>query len=133
VNSVTLTDKQLDVLKDALEVYDRLNGGQFDIAYDVLCSNPGFGVRPYVDHDAVNHANKTFRAMFPDDDCRRSTSVASWVGNEKAFLARDIYMVIRQELAYRQYPEGGWQTMFHDPLHYDKDPLPTITPSYKDK
>ena len=132
MNTLTLTDKQMKVVETALEVYDRLNGGQMSIAIEELEKNKDF---PASNVGSIKRDNieYEFRTLFDKEHSNARAGSSSWVGNEKALIARDIRATIRQEFAFREEPEGGMLTKFDGALPFTDEPIPVIQPNYKNE
>jgi hypothetical protein len=132
MNTITMTDEQLRVTMKALECYDRMNGGQMAIAIELVEQNPDSHIDKHLNRDLIDDVEKAYRKCFRADSPMRKLNASTWHGNNEALLARDIYNVIRQELAFRRMPEGGNQVMFDPVMRHAKDPLPVIMPSVVD-
>ena len=145
-NTLQLSDKQLEVIQHALEIYDRLSGGQPDIAIETLRdSNKMSGIPNRL--EAMNAADATYDncldnvenawlRMYKHNDPRRSSNSASWTQRPEgldphydnpALIAREVMQTIRRDRSLRIHPEGGHTTNFNEPLKNTKEPLPILT------
>lgn len=124
---LTLTDKQLSVLQQALDMYYRVGMGQTREVVEHLLP-AGLDIDEFCKRrDAVEHhlIRAKIEAM-PDLPTNAYHSIHSEKIDESNRVACDVYKVIRQHLAYERNPEGGFQVCF-DPIYKQSDePLPTI-------
>ena len=134
-----VSDEYLRVIMDALEVYDRLSGGQVDYAIEALTdSNKMSGLPTHHWDESIEPAVKAWKQMYDERDPRRSRNAATWAqprpGVEveddyynPALSGRYIRQMIRRYFALKQNPEGGWTTDFDKPMFpHPNEPVPKL-------
>ena len=102
--TLTLSEKQLQVLSLATEVYSRLAGGQLEEAAREHMTAPGYrelydalyNLRPLA--VGSNAAHKALQEV-----------------SERGRMAWDIHAVVRHALAWEKHPQGGVTVDFDSP------------------
>jgi hypothetical protein len=108
--SLEVTEKQSEVLCAALEMYSRVQTGQF-----WAMAEPW-----YFNHDNHRQLYDALDALkpiiFPELPHNGYHGIHSPKVADEAQMAWDIQQVIRHRLAWDKTPEGGIGVSFHDPL-----------------
>lgn len=123
-----LSEAQLRVLSDALDLYLRIRLGQLEEVIDPwLFAKRGDGL------EQTAERLELARRLLPEFKYALTgfSSTASWgIGAEDlpdvARVAVDIKDVIRHHLAWERKPEGGHTVDFHEPMHWGSEPLPVV-------
>ena len=109
---LTVTEQQLEFIRDATGLLSRIAGGQ---VYDAL---------KYAPIDPENYweaRGALLRALKPFEDKTFSRSIIDsgcW----------DIYQVANHRLAWDRMPEGiPFCINFYEPIQHASEPLPTVT------
>lgn len=114
---LTMSAKQADVVKHALELYSRICIGQIPEIAREFESHPRFV--------EIREALERVQCLITG-----STSTSLAIGGSRtpveAKIAWETHQVIRQMLAYARKPEGDWTVDFRDPLAISGEPLPAI-------
>lgn len=105
---IELTEEQLQVLREATEVYARLKSGQLFVVGEHAPLKKD--VYPSHMDDILTPALKLIENV-PFETC-------AW----------DMHQVIRHQLAWDNNPKGSFTVDFDPPLKRDKNPLITIKP-----
>jgi len=142
VHTLRVSDEYLRVIMDALEVYDRLSGGQADYAIEALIdSNKMSGLPTHHWAESIVPVVKAWHGMYHEDDPRRNVNAASWAhprpGVEleddyynPALSGRYVRQMIRRYFALKRNPEGGWTTDFDKPMFpHPNEPIPELIPA----
>lgn len=114
--SLTVTDKQADVLVKALELFSGLSMGQLD----GLLKFKDF--QKDVNRGALRSClNLAKQLMFPElpDNAYHGVGTCG----DEADIAWDIHQVLRHKISWTRYPKGGSTVNFHEPFPYGSEPL----------
>lgn len=119
---IFLTEKQAQVLVDALDLYSRIGAGQLEEIAHILRINPG------IQHDKVVAVEDLAKEAA---DCWMGRAGGHYgIFSEKIHdvfrIAWDLQQVIRYRLAWDRNPNGGIQVNFDDPMQSSKEPLALI-------
>jgi len=115
-----ITDDHAQVLCAALEMYSRVQMGQFWAMAD-----PWFCQENHRElYDALDALKPI---IFPDLQHNAYHGIHSPKVDSKAQMAWDIQQVIRHRLSWDKTPEGGMGVNFHDPHRSGPPPLAKIT------
>jgi hypothetical protein len=124
---LSLTEKQAQVIIDALDLYSRVGMGQLeDVAHVLrLYSKPS---EKYAEWNRIDMVQNLMRE-----------AAVAWVGNAGSYygitnqkisdvfrVAFDLQQVIRHRLAWDKNPEGGVFVRFDEPMKYSQEPLAKI-------
>lgn len=124
---IELSDKQADILIAALDLYSRIHLGQFEevanIArmYDISKLN-----KDYEAHNEFEDAVREAKIILGFDR-NGSYGIFNEQVNDVARIAWDMQQVIRNHLAWKRNPEGGFTVNFDAPHHSSKENLINIT------
>jgi len=123
---LAMTERQAQVLVNALDLYSRIGMGQLAEVAHVLRMN------------VIGNPSGTVEAL---DSVERLTREAAsrWMGGSGGYygiasekisdvfrVAWDLQQVIRYRLAWDRKPEGGIQVHFDDPMKTSEEPLAVI-------
>lgn len=135
--TITLTEDQLFVIREALETYARIHTGQLDIAFDrplldmYGVGNPSANLKKSI-KDEINHLKTV---MFPDLEENAGYGIYNVHNNAK--IAWDIYMSIQyHHKQARMKPDAPRNSMLRDNIlspAVGPEPLPTFKFSGKTK
>ena len=105
-----LSESQLQIIQDALELYWRIKINQLSEV-----------------------ASKCQEDLYIDDFCnlrddleaiqKKGYLQTNWHKNNKVCIAFDLYGNIRYKLSWDRHPEGGLTVNFDEPLHWGSEPL----------
>lgn len=118
---VELSEEQCYHVEKALELYCRMQMGQFWSAAELFFSEPN--------HRELREAlNALAPLIFPQYPGNGSAShgITSDQVPEGAKIAYDLQCVLRHRRAWDENPAGGWSVNYQDPLHTAKHPLPKV-------
>lgn len=117
-----LTERQAQVITDALDLYARIGSGQLEEISHILRLNPGPA------HEKIEAVSRLTRE-----------AASCWMGHAGGHhgissdkihdcfrIAYDLQQVIRYRLAWDRHPEGGIQVHFDEPMKYSQEPLASI-------
>lgn len=116
--SLRITQKQADVIKDACELYSRLEMGQWDTVADFIRTPlehmeiPLCEIREQLNDLAVKARMKPSRWAF--------RGITHDETHECGKIAWDVYQVLRHRVSWDRYPEGGMQVSFDKPFRTAK-------------
>jgi hypothetical protein len=138
--TIEITETQVNVIKEALEVFARLGIGQFRDALESLplkesCAEGRSDDMLVIGQILKKHTKSNV------DGWQSSFSIHSQDVNDEAQIAWDIYQVIRRKLSWDYAIENGWVkdendtrnwkemmgVNLDDPLQVGPDPLAKIT------
>lgn len=130
--TLTLTQKQADVLVRATDVYMRLLLGQFNIVAEQFLFREG--VTPERMDMARRHLDAAKTCLFPElgGSPSASHSMTSPKNEEASRVAYDIHQVLRHRLTWDQdaasmTPRKGFKGVWHDvPRKTSQQPLPRV-------
>lgn len=112
--TLTLTEGQALVLRDACELLARVHMGQFDSVVDeVVLHRTGW---TDIIWKAREIASELERAVFP-----HGLSISSADIPDRSRVAWDLYQVVRGAIAWADVPPGvprpSWHVQYDDPMH----------------
>lgn len=125
---LTLTEKQIVLIKDALEEYFRIRMNQWiDLSNDLAAKNIDLSL------ENPNH-NKLFDKYINDRDAiyeifeciGRIIKLNGSKKTEKQLVAEDIWQVIRHQLWKDSENKNEWCVDARKPMRVSKEPLPKI-------
>lgn len=124
---LTLTENQLGVIQQALDMYYRVGMGQLREVTDHLIP-PGLAIEEYCKRrDSVESVLASAKLLaMPDLPLNAYHGIASQQIHESNRTACDIYKVIRSHTAWEAHPEGGILVCFDEVYQLAKEPLPRI-------
>lgn len=114
---IEVSERQLEIIRDALEFLSRVHSGQLDTVYQELYRatretkrtisvEVWQQLRELLDTASQRYTGMGYGASFGIfDDGASETSKIAW----------DLYRDIRYRLAWDQHPEGGYQVIFDNP------------------
>jgi hypothetical protein len=126
--SIKLTEAQMRVISDALELYMRIRLGQIETVVDPwMFAKRGDG-RPQT-AELLHEARRQLESV--KEVLTGFSPTASWgIRAEEvpdvARVASDLRDVIRHHLAWERSPEGGGSVDFYKPMHWGSEPLPVV-------
>ena len=129
MNTVKLSDKHLEVIRDALEIYFRMKTGQVSIALDTVYDYK-------LNHEQSQAIESIVKAMVLPEIASRGTSYSfnsPQIGEGK--IAYEITKVIDEYLSVKRNDGYYGHTVdFSGPLKASEEPLPEILDhkNYKD-
>lgn len=125
--TLELTEKQMGVIQQALDMYFRVAMGQHTELIDQM-------IPPLKDTDewcrrrdgVEEHLREARSWAMPD--LARSAYYGIYAKEiaEENRIACDIHDVIRHHLAWERHPEGGFQVCFDTPMAKSEEPLPVV-------
>lgn len=126
--TLTLTENQIVLIKDALEEYFRIRMNQWiDLSNDLAAKNIDLSL------ENPNH-NKLFDKYINDRDAiyeifeciGRIIKLNGSKKTEKQLVAEDIWQVIRRQLWKDSENKNEWCVDARKPMRVSKEPLPKI-------
>lgn len=126
--TLTLTENQIVLIKDALEEYFRIRMNQWiDLSNDLAAKNIDLSL------DNPNH-HKLFDKYINDRDAiyeifeciGRIIKLNGSKKTEKQLVAEDIWQVIRHQLWKDSENKNEWCADSREPLRVSREPLPEI-------
>lgn len=126
--TLTLTENQIVLIKDALEEYFRIRMNQWiDLSNDLAAKNIDLSL------ENPNH-NKLFDKYINDRDAiyeifeciGRIIKLNGSKKTEKQLVAEDIWQVIRHQLWKDSENKNEWCVDAREPMRVSKEPLPKI-------
>ena len=123
---VKLSRWQMSVILDALETYERIGMGQFDIALKSSPSPISLRCINFNDHQRAEFGviiDRLKEITFPELPKDASFSITAKDIPENCRVAYDMQQVFRHQLAWDVHPEGGITVEFDKPLRVSEEPL----------
>jgi hypothetical protein len=113
VTFLKLSDKQMEVLCEALESFSRAKLGQFSYALEHV---------KFTSHDTNKEIDSFLKEkFFPELKGNTVFGIHSDEVSDDARIAYDIQQVLRNHLAWKDHPEGGYTVNFNTPMRTSKD------------
>jgi hypothetical protein len=120
--TITVDETQARVIMNALEFYTRMRLGQFDNAIADL-----FLFRRKWNWEQFNyHALRLKNTVFPELSENASYGIYNKEVGEWAQISWDIHQVIRHDLSWFLYPDGGMTVNFDKPMNTSEHKLPLV-------
>jgi len=125
---LTLTEIQLQVVQNALDMYFRVGMGQLrEVTEHLIDHDLEMGEwckrRDLV--DAIMAAAKL--AARPELTGNASHSISSDKIDDSNRIACEVHNVIRHHLAWERKPEGGFGVSWDQPMQYSQEPMAVIS------
>lgn len=111
------TENQLQIISLALDIFSRLESGQFECCFDMIHWK-------YPENRAeVDALLKKCQLLLTG-----MNNGNLGIGNvsDKARIAYDLHTVIRHHFAWMHKPSGGLTVDFDKPMHYGSEPLAVV-------
>lgn len=136
---------ELHSIINSLDLYSRIMIGQYNhIVDEYMWYLPKEKRINRNDLDYIEHLLYSIRSCFIpslDSDPRKSLGIWGYDTPEEAIRAYDIQQVLRYQLAWHEYPEGGYTANFYEPYIHgewdmsleDKNEIKTILKKYNYK
>lgn len=125
VYKLTLTREQALVVKDACEILGRLKLGQFNIIVEKLL--PASGINPNEYYNRKENATDALNLAACIVLGRNVHGLAQVSRDDVCYRAFGVHDAIRYAIAWKEHPQGGYQTCFDQPGQYKDDPIPICT------
>ncbi len=126
--TLTLNERQAEVVAAALDLYARIGIGQFEEIVSIY-EGAQMGLGKTTDAGKL-HAAKRFvedaKHELTGFPANASHGIMSDKVNDTFRVAYDIGKVLRHRLAWDRSPEGGYGVHFDKPDRIGKEPLPTL-------
>lgn len=125
---LTLTETQLVVVQQALDMYFRVGMGQInEVAEHLVPPEQDINVRCDRRDAAREFLRQAKLAAMPDLPVNAYYGIYSQQIDESNRIACDIHDVIRYCLAWQRQPEGGFGVAWDRPALKSGEPLPVLT------
>lgn len=126
---LSLTEKQAQVIINALDLYSRIGMGQLEEIAHILRSSPNANPDKILAVEAL--------AREAADCWMGHVGGYNGISSDKVHdvfrIAWDLQQVIRYRLAWDRHPEGGIQVVFDEPLKSSKEPFAVIKKVLEDE
>jgi len=123
--SMEINQNQARVIKDALELYSRLQMGQIkeiDLFFRLRSKE-----RMDYDRNMMDHLLETIKRMyFPDLSSNGFYGIFGDKTPEEAKIAWDLIQNMRYTISWKIHPEGGMGVNFDSPLKSSNEEFPTV-------
>ena len=125
---IELTEGQVRVVNNALDLYSRIWMGQIEEPFSILRLFTGRYPKTRDDERSVREALETLkRVFFPELSQNAYHGIFSPETDEQAKIAWEIYQALRNKLAWTNYPEGGFTVDFNEPVKVsEKETIPEV-------
>ena len=117
-----LSEKQAEVVLNALNLYSRLALGQVEEIHKTLTDFGEFN--PLHEVDTILSQLKD--EFFPELGANTFYAIHSDKVSEKAKISYDILQVLRHKLAWDKSPDGGNTVNFYTPCRASEENLPKV-------
>ena len=123
--TLTLDEKQAELLVCALDLFTRIGIGQFEEIVSLWVRDHISNLSPEQIEKARKALGSTKRAL-TGFTLNASYGIHSPEVPDRFRVARDLLEVIRHRLAWDKHPEGGLQVWFDKPNAISESPLATM-------
>lgn len=114
-----LSEKQLRIIQESLDLYSRLLCGQLDELIWFFKKHTDFKTDEHIDNTIL----ELKRRIFPQLPERSFYGIAGKKTPNESKIAYDMLCVIRNGLAWHKQPSGGFMVDFDKPLNISHEPL----------
>jgi hypothetical protein len=111
-------------MMEALDLYSRLNMGQFDEAWRAVEESPRFSKESL--EAARECADELSRACFPSLEGGSYFGIVGPGVSDKAKRSWEVYSAIRHTLSWAKHPEGGITVNFDKPMSLTGEKFPEV-------
>jgi hypothetical protein len=122
--SLTCSESHARIIMTALDLFFRVNLGQFDEAWRYVEDSPEFN------DDGREVARTAAAAMkaacFPLLEPGASYGITSPHVSTEAKIACEIHQTMRYAISWAKNPDGGMTVNFDEPLKLTGEPLPSV-------
>ena len=115
--TLEVTENQLKTLSLALDIFSRLESGQFERCFSVI---------PWKQKDKMAEANELLNRLQLLLTGMNRGNLGIGQVSEKAKVAYDLHQVVRHYIAWANEPRGGETVDFWNPLQMSHEPLAKI-------
>lgn len=115
--TIECNEKQAEIIQEALDLSSRLLSGHMQEIDNFLFRNGYYG------GDTYPLISELKKAYFPDLDLNQNYGIYHNKTHEDAKIGYDIIQVLRHDISWYKYPNGGCGVNFHEPLPASKEDL----------